>query len=71
MKSSTLTIRLPANELREIEEIANRFKKTKSEVVREAIEELLEDWEAYLIATEREGEEAITGMELRERLGIT
>ena len=71
MKSATLTIRLPSSDLMKIRKIARRFKKSKSDIVREAIEEFIEDWDAYITASQREKEPTITGAELRKRLNIS
>ncbi|MBN2541269.1 ribbon-helix-helix protein, CopG family [bacterium] len=69
-KEETLTIRIEAKELDKIEEIASHFNRTKSDLVREAIDDLLADWEAYLIASNREGESTLSSGELKKRLGI-
>ena len=71
--STAVSIRLPDDVVRGIEELAASLERSKTYVIRKAIESYLKEYADYLIALERlrdKDDEIISGSELRERLGL-
>jgi RHH-type rel operon transcriptional repressor/antitoxin RelB len=71
--SEVLTIRLPDELSNELDELARVLDRSKSYLLRKAIEEYLEEYEDYLIALERwndKNDEIIEGKDLRGALGL-
>ena len=68
-----LSLRIPKVLNEKLEEIAKKTDRTRSYLVRKALEEYLEDLEDYLIAFERytrEGKEYLTTEEVKRYLEI-
>ncbi|MCD6481465.1 MAG: ribbon-helix-helix protein, CopG family [Thermoplasmata archaeon] len=71
--SVALSVRLPDNIMRELEEVANLLERPKTYIVRKALEAYLEEYSDYLIALERlrdKDDSIISSKELREHLGL-
>ena len=71
--SVALSVRLPDNIMRELEEVANLLERPKTYIVRKALEAYLEEYSDYLIALERlrdKDDLIISSKELREHLGL-
>ncbi len=71
--SVALSVRLPEDIMRELEEVANLLERPKTYIVRKALEAYLEEYSDYLIALERlrdKDDLIISSKELREHLGL-
>ena len=71
--SVALSVRLPEDIMRELEEVANLLERPKTYIVRKALEAYLEEYSDYLIALERlrdKDDSIISSKELREHLGL-
>ena len=71
--SVALSVRLPEDIMRELEEVANLLERPKTYIVRKALEAYLDEYSDYLIALERlrdKDDSIISSKELREHLGL-
>ncbi len=71
--SVSLSVRLPEKIMHELEEVANLLDRSKTYIVRKALEAYLEDYVDYLIAMERlkdKDDKIISARELREQLDL-
>lgn len=71
--STTISIRLPQELEKGLEELTDLTDRTKTYLVRKAIEQYLSEYADYQIALERlrdKEDSIISGKELRQRLGI-
>ena len=71
--SVALSVRLPEDIMRELEEVANLLERPKTYIVRKALEAYLEEYSDYLIALERlrdKDDLIISSKELREHLDL-
>jgi len=71
--SVAMSVRLPEDMVRELEELAKVIERSKTYIVRKAIESYLEEYADYMVALERlrsKDDEIISGKEMRERLGL-
>ncbi|MCD6462029.1 MAG: ribbon-helix-helix protein, CopG family [Thermoplasmata archaeon] len=71
--SVALSVRLPEEVMRELEEVASLLDRPKTYIVRKALEAYLEEYVDYLVALERlrdKDDRIISGEELREQLGL-
>jgi RHH-type rel operon transcriptional repressor/antitoxin RelB len=69
--ANTICIRLPEEILRELNEIAGSLDRTKSYLIRKAIEQYLTEYVDYRIALDRlhdKDDEIISSKELKKRL---
>ncbi|MDK2897767.1 MAG: RHH-type transcriptional regulator, rel operon repressor / antitoxin RelB [Candidatus Atribacteria bacterium] len=69
----TLSTRVPGDLVKKLEDLAKKTDRTKSYLVRKALEEYLEELEDYLIAFERYtsgNKEYLTTDEVKHYLGI-
>jgi len=71
--SVAISVRLPEDMVRGLEELAKVIERSKTYIVRKAIESYLEEYADYMVALERlrsKDDEIISGKEMRERLGL-
>ena len=71
--TTTISIRLPDEIAKELDTLATSLERSKTFIIRKAIESYLRDYADYLIALERlrdKDDEIISAEEMRERLGI-
>ena len=71
--SEVLTLRLDDILAKEIKDLADTLDRSKSYIVKKAIEEYMEEYQDYLIAMERwndKDDEIIDGDDLRDSLGL-
>ncbi|MCK5773087.1 MAG: ribbon-helix-helix protein, CopG family [Thermoplasmata archaeon] len=71
--SEVVTMRLPEEISSELNELARVLDRSKTYILRKALEEYLDEYEDYLIAMERwndKNDEIIDGKELRDSLGL-
>ncbi|CAD6493005.1 MAG: hypothetical protein EMLJLAPB_00418 [Candidatus Argoarchaeum ethanivorans] len=71
--SVAVSIRLPEKIIHDLEALANTIERSKTFIVRKAIESYLEDYADYLVALERlrdKDDEITSSEELREHLGL-
>jgi len=71
--SNAVSVRLPAEIVRELEYLANATERSKTYIIRKAIESYLQESADYLIALERlndKDDEIISSDEMRERLAL-
>ncbi len=71
--TTTVSIRLPDEIAKELDALATSLERSKTFIIRKAIESYLRDYADYLIALERlrdKDDEIISAEEMRERLGI-
>ncbi len=67
-----ICIRLPGNVLKEVAEIAEALDRTKSYLIRKAVEQYIEEYADYRIALDRlrnKDDAIISSKELKKRLG--
>ena len=70
---TSVCIRLPDDTAKELDNIANTVDRTRTYLIRKAIDTYLQEYADYMIAFERlhdKDDEIISGKELRERLGL-
>ena len=70
---TSVCIRLPDDAARELDNIANTVDRTRSYLIKKAIDTYLHEYADYMIAFERlhdKDDEIISGKEMRERLGL-
>ena len=70
---TSVCIRLPDDTAKELDNIANTVDRTRSYLIKKAIETYLHEYADYMIAFERlhdKDDGIISGKELRERLGL-
>jgi len=70
---TSICIRLADDTAKELDSIANTVDRTRTYLIRKAIETYLHDYADYMIAFERlhdKDDEIISGTELRERLDL-
>ena len=70
---TSVCIRLPDDTARELDNIANTVDRTRSYLIKKAIDTYLHEYADYMIAFERlhdKDDEIISGKEMRERLGL-
>lgn len=71
--TSAVSVRLPDEITRQLEELAKNLERSKTFIIRKAIESYLQEYSDYLIALERlrdKDDEIISTDEMREHLGI-
>jgi len=71
--STAISIRLPEKVADELSELANSIERSKTYVIRKAIESYMKEYTDYLIAMERlrdKDDEIISSEEMREKLGL-
>ena len=71
--SVAISVRLPEDMVHELEKLAKIIERSKTYIVRKAIESYLEEYADYMVALERlrsKDDEIISGKEMRERLGL-
>jgi len=71
--STAVSIRLPDKMADDLEELASSIDRSKTYVIKKAIEVYLEEYSDYLIALERlrdKDDEIITAEDMRDRLGL-
>ncbi|RZB32739.1 MAG: RHH-type transcriptional regulator, rel operon repressor / antitoxin RelB [Candidatus Argoarchaeum ethanivorans] len=71
--SVAVSIRLPEKIIHDLEILASTIERSKTFIIRKAIESYLEDYADYLVALERlrdKDDEIISGEELRGQLGL-
>jgi len=71
--SNAVSVRLPAEIVRELENLANTTERPKTYIIRKAIESYLQESADYLIALERlndKDDEIISNEEMREGLAL-
>lgn len=71
--STAISVRLPEGILRELDALAEMTERSRTYIIRKAIDEYLREYGDYLVALERlkdKDDSIISGKELRERLGI-
>ncbi len=71
--SVAMSVRLPEDMVHELEKLAKIIERSKTYIVRKAIESYLEEYADYMVALERlrsKDDEIISGKEMRERLGL-
>jgi RHH-type rel operon transcriptional repressor/antitoxin RelB len=71
--SETVTMRLPDDLSQELNELAKTLDRSKTYIMKKALEEYLEEYEDYLIAMERwndKNDDVIDGKDLRDSLGL-
>lgn len=72
--STSMSIRLPDDVARSLEDLAATIERPKTYVIRKAIEEYLQEYADYLIAMERlndKNDAIVSDKEMRELLGIS
>ncbi len=70
---TSVCIRLPDETAMELDNIANTLDRTRTYLIRKAIDTYLREYADYMIAFDRlhdKDDEIISGKELRERLGV-
>ena len=68
-----ISVRLPEELVNEIEALASLTDRSKTYIIRKAIETYINEYSGYLVALERlndKDDKIISGDELREELGI-
>jgi len=73
MSTNAVSVRLPAEIVRELENLANATERSKTYIIRKAIESYLQESADYLVALERlndKDDEIISSDEMRERLAL-
>ncbi|MDI6888907.1 MAG: ribbon-helix-helix protein, CopG family [Methanocellales archaeon] len=71
--SIAISVRLPNEIVHELENLASATERSKTYIIRKAIESYLQESADYLIALERlndKGDEIISSEEMRERLAL-
>ena len=71
--SDAISIRLPKELLDELDKLASATDRSRTFLVREAVETYVSDYSDYRVALDRlldKNDEIIEGSELRKRLGI-
>lgn len=71
--SVAVSIRLPEKIIHDLEALADTIERSKTFIVRKAIESYLDDYADYLVALERfrdKDDEIISSEELRGQLGL-
>ena len=71
--SAAISIRLPDELVRELEEVADATERSKTYIIRKVIESYLQEYADYLIALERlrdKEDEIISSKEMREQLAL-
>jgi len=71
--TTTVSIRLPDEIAKELDTLATSLERSKTFIIRKAIESYLRDYADYLIALERlrdKDDAMVSSDEMRERLGI-
>ena len=71
--SVAISIRLPEKIIHDLEALADTIERSKTFIVRKAIESYLDDYADYLVALERwreKDDEIISSDELRGQLGL-
>ena len=71
--STSICVRLPDDTARELDNIADTVDRTRTYLIRKAIETYIEEYADYMMAFERlhdKDDKIISGKELRERLGL-
>jgi RHH-type rel operon transcriptional repressor/antitoxin RelB len=70
--SVSVSVRLPGNTAKALEELANATERSKTYLIRKALEAYLEDYADYQVALDRlrdKDDPVISAAELRKRLG--
>ncbi len=73
MGSVAVSVRLPNEVAHELDELASALERSKTCIIRKAIESYLQEYADYLVALDRlrdEKDEIISGEEMRERLDL-
>ncbi|MDP7080591.1 MAG: ribbon-helix-helix protein, CopG family [Candidatus Undinarchaeales archaeon] len=71
--TTTVSIRLPDEIVEELDSMASSLERSKTFIIRKAIESYLQEYVDYLIALDRlrdKDDEIISSDEMRERLGL-
>jgi len=71
--TTTVSVRLPDKILNELEILTNAIDRSRTYIIRKAIETYLQEYADYQIALERlndKDDEIISGEDMRERLGL-
>ncbi len=71
--SETVTMRLPDELSHDLNKLSNVLDRSKTYILKKALEEYLEEYKDYLIAMERwndKNDEIIDGKDLRDALGL-
>ena len=71
--TTTVSVRLPDKIFNELEILTNAIDRSRTYIIRKAIETYLQEYADYQIALERlndKDDEIITGEDMRERLGL-
>ncbi len=71
--STTVSLRLPDETVHELGELASAIERSKTYIIRKAIENYLQEYADYLVALERlrdKDDEIISGEEMREQLAL-
>ena len=71
--SAAISIRLPEELMRELKVVADATERSRTSIIRKAIESYLQEYVDYQIALERlrdKEDEIISGKELREQLAL-
>jgi len=72
--ATSISLRLPENLAEKLEGIAKTTERSRSYLIRKAVEEYIEEFEDAQIALQRlhdDDDKVISGKELRKRLGIS
>ena len=71
--STTVSLRLPDETVHELGELASAIERSKTYIIRKAIENYLQEYADYLVALERlrdKDDEIISGEKMREQLAL-
>ncbi len=71
--SQTISLRLPDNIIKDLNKLCEELDRSKTYIIKKAVEKYLEDYIDYDIALERlnnKGDKVISSKELRNKLGI-
>lgn len=71
--STAVSLRLPDETVHELGELASAIERSKTYIIRKAIENYLQEYADYLVALERlrdKDDEIISGEEMREQLAL-
>lgn len=71
--STAISIRLPDKIANELDELANSIERSRTYIIRKAIESYMQEYADYLIALERlrdKDDKIISSDEMREKLGL-
>ncbi len=70
---TTLSLRLPDEVAEKLEDLANETHRSKTYIIRTALEQYLTEYSEYQVALDRlkdKDDEIISSKEMRERLGL-